>query len=139
MGPCGLSSAGRLPCFDRPPWTNCASRSRRWYWEVCERTRIERLVRPHHAFGRSPPGAGVLVLATLTVAACVVGPLYERAVELGALRSTLGLASRAARGITVHAESLDVASAALPKGKARRLFDNGVTGIDDAQLQVKLG
>jgi cell division protein FtsX len=72
----------------------------------------------------------VLLLAALVVVSCVVGPLYERAIEQGAVRATLTSADRISRGVSLTLNQDHPATAVAPTGPAARLFASPVAGVE---------
>lgn len=76
---------------------------------------------------------GLLALAAVT--ACAAGPMYERAVEQAALRSTLDQASVADRGARIDSSSASDATRYLPTGKQRSLFGAAIQGTE-AKVEV---
>lgn len=67
------------------------------------------------------------LLAVGAVAACAVGPMYERAVEQAAFQSGLRSAPQQDRGVSIAARSPQEALSYLPAGAAARLFDAPVS------------
>ena len=72
------------------------------------------------------------LLSIGAIAACAVGPMYERAVEQAAVQSSLQTAPTAERGVRIDAANTRQALSYLPRGKARRLFGAPVQGVESA-------
>lgn len=69
-------------------------------------------------------------LAALVVAACASAPLYERAVEAAAVRTTLGSADVTTRGIEITTDHIVPVASIAPTGSAAGLFARPVSGGD---------